>query len=152
MTEHGGIPAPERRLAGDSASHASAAEFTLLYDGACPLCSREIELLRRLDKGRGRLGLVDITDSAFDARAYGSDLDALMSRMHGVLPDGRLVDGVEAFRRAYGAVDRGWLLAWTRLPGLRRVADRAYDWFARNRLRLTGRAEDGAAKHPERSA
>lgn len=63
-----------------------------------------------------------------------------MARIHGVLPGGELVEGVEVFRRAYAAVGLGWLLAPTRWPGLRRLADAGYRLFARNRLRLTGRA------------
>lgn len=117
----------------------SAPEFTILYDGECPLCAREVALLRRLDRGRGRLGHVDIAAPGFDAAAYGTDWATLMGRIHGALPDGTLVEGVEVFRRSYAAVGLGWLLAWTRWPGLRRVADAGYRWFARNRLRWTGR-------------
>lgn len=40
---------------------------------------------------------------------------------------------------AYG-LDAGEVMAPTRWPGLRRLADRAYRIFARNRLRWTGRA------------
>ena len=63
-----------------------------------------------------------------------------MDRIHGVLPNGTIVEGLEVFRRAYEAVGIGWLMAPTRWPGLRRLADAAYRTFARNRLRLTGRA------------
>ena len=114
-------------------------EFRLLYDGECPLCRREVAALRRLDRGRGRLGLEDISAAGFDARAYGVSQADLMARIHGVLPDGRLVEGVEVFRRAYAAVGLGWLIAPTRWPLLRPLADAAYRAFARNRLRLTGR-------------
>jgi predicted DCC family thiol-disulfide oxidoreductase YuxK len=68
------------------------------------------------------------------------ELRELMARIHGVLPDGSLVEGVEVFRQAYAAVGLGWLVAPTRWPGLRRLADLAYRVFARNRLRWTGRA------------
>jgi len=64
-----------------------------------------------------------------------------MARIHGVLPDGTRIVGVEVFRRAYAAVGLGWLVAPTRWPLLRPLADAAYRWFARNRLRLTGRGE-----------
>jgi predicted DCC family thiol-disulfide oxidoreductase YuxK len=114
-------------------------EITVLFDGECPLCAREIAMLRRLDRGRGRIGFDDIAAPDFDAGRYGSDPAALMARIHGVLPDGRLVEGVEVFRRAYAAVGLGWALGWTRWPGLRVLADAGYRWFARNRLRLTGR-------------
>jgi predicted DCC family thiol-disulfide oxidoreductase YuxK len=115
-------------------------ELEILYDGDCPLCSREIAGLRRLDR-KGRLSFVDIAPSGFDPSRYGLDRAAVMGRIHAVLPDGRMVEGMEVFRRAYGAVGLGWLLAPSRWPGLRRVFDAAYRVFARNRLRWTGRRE-----------
>lgn len=115
-------------------------EIRVLFDGECPLCRREVAMLRRLDRGRGRLQFEDISAEGFSASRYGLAPALLMARIHGVLPDGSLVEGVEVFRRAYAAVGLGWLLAPTRWPGLRRLADAGYRLFARNRLRLTGRA------------
>jgi predicted DCC family thiol-disulfide oxidoreductase YuxK len=115
--------------------------FTMLFDGGCPLCRREADFLRRLDRGRGRLELVDIAADNFDAGRFGRSLDELMAEIHGVLPDGRVVSGMEVFRQAYGAVGLGWILAMTRQPILSRITDAAYAWFARNRLRLTGRQQ-----------
>ena len=66
-------------------------------------------------------------------------MDELMGAIHGVMPDGTNVTGMEVFRRAYAAVGLGWLLAPTGWPGLRPLFDRFYRWFARNRLRLPGR-------------
>ena len=63
----------------------------------------------------------------------------LEARIHGRLPDGTVVEGVEVFRRAYAAVGLAALVAPTRWPGVARVLDLAYGWFARNRHRLTGR-------------
>jgi len=111
----------------------------VLYDGECPLCSREIRFLERRDKGRGMVCFEDISDPHFDASVYGLDADQVMARIHAVLPDGRVVEGLEVFRRAYDAVGLGWLLAPTRMPGLRSPAELAYRMFARNRLRWTGR-------------
>lgn len=116
-------------------------EITVLFDGECPLCVREIEMLRRLDRERGRLGLTDIAAPDFDASRYGVDHDTLMARIHGVLPDGRLIEGVEVFRRAYAAVGLGWLVAPTRWPVVKPAVDALYRVFARNRLRWTGRAD-----------
>ena len=64
-----------------------------------------------------------------------------MARIHALLPDGRVVEGMEVLRRVYAAVGLGWLLAPTRWPILRGLADAAYRLFARNRLRWTGRAD-----------
>lgn len=116
-------------------------QIKVLYDGDCPLCRREVEMLERRDDGRGRAVFEDISAPGFDARAYGAGYEELMSRIHGVLPDGTLVEGMEVFRRVYAAVGLGWLLAPTGWPLLRPVFDAAYRWFARNRLRLTGRGE-----------
>jgi predicted DCC family thiol-disulfide oxidoreductase YuxK len=112
----------------------------VLYDGECPLCSREIRFLEKRDRGRGRIAFEDIAAAGFDPARYGLDAERVMARIHGVLPDGTVVEGVEVFRRAYAAVGLGWLVAPTRWPLLRGLAERAYRVFARNRLRWTGRA------------
>jgi predicted DCC family thiol-disulfide oxidoreductase YuxK len=118
-------------------------EIAVLFDGDCPLCAREVRMLRRLDRGRGRIGFEDIAAPGFEASRYGLDQATLMARIHGVLGDGRVIEGMEVFRRAYAAVGLGWLLAPSRWPLLRPLCDAAYRGFARNRLRLTGRAGDG---------
>lgn len=116
----------------------------VLYDGDCPLCSREIDFLTARDRGRGQIAFEDIASPEFDPSRYGLEAADVVARIHGVLPDGRVVEGVEVFREAYGAVGLGWLLAPTRWPGLRGLSDRAYRIFARNRLRWTGREPAGA--------
>lgn len=124
-------------------------QIKVLYDGECPLCSREIGFLRRRDAGSGRIAFEDIAAPGFEAADYGSSQEQLMARIHGVLPDGTLIEGVEVFRRAYGAVGLGWLLAPTGWPGVGRLAELGYRIFARNRLRWTGRAttcESGACE------
>jgi predicted DCC family thiol-disulfide oxidoreductase YuxK len=116
----------------------------VFHDGACPLCAREIAALRRLDR-RGRIRFTDIAAPGFDAAAIGVPWEALMARIHGRLPDGTLIEGVEVFRRLYAAVGFGPVVALTRLPGVAHVLELAYRGFARNRLRLTGRCDDGCA-------
>ena len=125
-------------------------EVVVFYDGDCPLCMREVAMLERLDRGRGQLGLIDIAAPDFDARSYGLDQDTLMGEIHAFTPDGRLVRGMEVFRRAYGAVGLGWVLGFTRWPGVSQVADAAYRWFAKRRLSLTGRGDVECAGTCER--
>lgn len=115
--------------------------FRILIDGACPLCKREGDLLMRLDKGRGNLILEDIASPSFDASRYGTTFEAVMGSIHGVLPGGKLVHGMEVFRRAYAAVGFGWVLAWSDWPVLRSIANAGYKVFAKYRLRLTGRRD-----------
>jgi predicted DCC family thiol-disulfide oxidoreductase YuxK len=119
-----------------------AFDIEVFYDGACPMCAREIAMLRRLDR-QGRIRFVDIAAPGFDATTVGVSQAALMARIHGRLPDGTLVDGVEVFRRLYSAVGFGPAVALTRLPGVSQALDVGYDWFAKRRLRLGGRCDAG---------
>jgi predicted DCC family thiol-disulfide oxidoreductase YuxK len=114
-------------------------QIKVLVDGACPLCRREAELWRWLDRGRGRIALEDVGSPNFNPTECGLTHEQAMEQIHGILPTGAVVRGMEVFRGAYAAVGWGWLLAPTVWPLLRPVFDRGYRWFARNRLRLTGR-------------
>ena len=116
-------------------------DLQLFYDGACPLCSREIRFLEGRDRGH-RISFVDIASEDFDAGNFGLSHREVINQIHGKLPNGDRIEGLEVFRRAYSAVGLGWLLAPTRWPGLARLSDRAYRIFARNRLRWTGRSEE----------
>lgn len=123
----------------------------VFYDGDCPLCLREIRLLQRLDR-RGQIRFTDIATPEFDAAAWGTDQATLMGHIHGRLGDGRWIRGVEVFRQLYAAVGLGWVVAVTRVPGLSHALDLAYEIFARNRLRLTGRrCDDGVCSIEARS-
>lgn len=128
-------------------------DIEVFYDGACPLCMREIRMLQRKDR-RKRIRFVDIAAEGFDAASVGLSWEALMTRIHGRLADGTLVEGVEVFRRLYAAVGFGPLVAMTRAPGVSQLLGVAYATFAKHRLRLTGRCADGVCQIPtkERSA
>ena len=126
-------------------------DVEVLFDGDCPLCTREIALLRSLDAKRRRIRFTDIAEPGFDAAGYGVTHEALMAKIHARLPDGRLIEGVEVFRRLYDAVGFGAVVKLTRLPGVAPLLDAGYRWFAANRLRLTGRCDDGACRVPHRT-
>ena len=89
-------------------------DVEVFFDGDCPLCVREIDMLRRLDR-RERIRFTDIAESSFDSREVGVDWNTLMARIHGRLPDGTLIEGVEVFRRLYAAAGFPRLVAATRL-------------------------------------
>jgi predicted DCC family thiol-disulfide oxidoreductase YuxK len=127
-------------------------DVEVFHDGQCPLCRREMLMLARLDRRR-RIRFTDIADPDFDPRAAGITGEALMARIHGRLPDGTLIEGVEVFRRLYAAVGFGRLVALTRIPGISHLLTLAYRLFARNRLRLTGRCgERGCPTHPRQES
>lgn len=113
----------------------------VFFDGDCPLCSREITLLRRLDR-RSRVRFTDIAAPGFDPSTLGKSMNLLMDRIHGRLPDGTWIEGVEVFRQLYAAVGLGWVAWMMRLPGITWMLDWSYEVFAKNRLRWTGRCID----------
>jgi predicted DCC family thiol-disulfide oxidoreductase YuxK len=120
-------------------------DVEVFYDGECPLCMREIRMLRGRDHD-ARIRFTDISVEGFDAATVGLTWEELMDRIHGRLPDGTLIEGVEVFRRLYAAVGFARLVALSRAPGVSQILNLAYNVFAKNRLRLTGRCTDGSCQ------
>ena len=110
----------------------------LLYDGACPICRRQIQWLKRRDRDDS-LAVEDVSDPAFAPGRYGLSQEEVLGALHGVLPDGR-VHGrrLDAIRQAYQAVGLGWLIAPIGWPLVGWVCKHLYGAFARNRVRLGG--------------
>ena len=106
--------------------------FEVFYDGECPLCKHEINMLRKWDRQR-RLRFSDFTDPHFDWESISQDFDTLMSQIHGRFPDGTVATGVEVFRQLYTAVGFGWLVAPTRLPIVKQLLHVSYLCFAKLR-------------------
>lgn len=108
------------------------AVLTVLYDGACPLCAREIALMRRLDR-RGRIAFRDVADPA---AACPIDRRVALARFHAI-EDGRLLEGAAAFAAMWRAIP---LLAplghAARLPGALSLLDALYTRFLTVRPRL----------------
>lgn len=115
-------------------------EIEVFYDGECPLCRREIDTLRWMDR-KQRILFTDIAGTSFLPQAYGKNMDELMAEIHGRLPDDTWVTGVEVFRRLYSAVGFSLIAKVTRLPLLSHALDLGYRLFARHRLSLTGRCK-----------
>lgn len=139
------------RLDEERAAPGSATDFDVevFFDGECPLCMREIRMLMRRDH-RHRVRFTDIAAKDFDAAEVGLSWRALMERIHGRLPTGEMIEGVEVFRRLYTAVGFPRMVAVSRWPGISQLLDLAYFVFAKNRLRFTGRCLDDGCALPAR--
>lgn len=87
--------------------------LTVLYDGTCPLCRREIAHVRGLVQGRADSALCFVDVSRADATGIGSDTERtrLLARFHVQRADGSRLDGAAAF-----------VAMWERLPGWRWAA------------------------------
>ena len=69
------------------------------FDGACPLCKREIAVMRRLDR-RGVIHFIDVSD---DQIICPIDRSSLLERFH-VREDGQLLSGAAAFAAMWRAI------------------------------------------------
>ena len=107
----------------------------IFYDGACPICSKEISFLKRRDK-KNKLNFEDTAVANFDRSIFPvfKNSDTVI---HGMLPDGKFIHGLEVFRNAYREIGFGWLLAPTGWPILKPIFDSLYLIFAKNRLKIS---------------
>ena len=114
-------------------------KIDLLYDSECPICQMEVDFLKKRDIDN-HIRFTDLSSANYNPDEHGHiQFEEGMRKLHAVLPDGRVVRGVEVFRQTYEAIGLGWIFAATSLPVIGQVADYVYDIWAENRLRLTGR-------------
>ncbi len=117
-------------------------QIKLLYDGACPLCMREVNFLSKRDAGRGLVAFVDIADDQYTPEDNGGiDFETAMGRIHALLPNGTVLQNVEVFRQIYTILGMGWVYAATRWPVIGPLIERLYEIWADWRLKLTGRPD-----------
>ena len=103
-------------------SSAPSPQLTLLYDGGCPLCLREVTFLRRRDQrlhpDAARLAFVDIDAADYSPNQHnGISYREAMGRIHAIQADGTVLRDVEVFRAA-SVVKEGELGAGCAAHGL----------------------------------
>lgn len=81
------------------APDATDTRLTVWYDGGCPLCLREIALMRRLDR-RGAIAFIDVADGETTCPI---DRAELLARFH-AREGGQLLSGAAAFAAMWRAV------------------------------------------------
>ena len=113
--------------------------LTVFFDGACPICDREIALMKRLDRRR-QLEFCDFSAQEYNAVSIGFTAADLATVIHARWADGRVITGIEVFRAMWEAVGLRFLAKLSRLSVVEPLVLKAHAWFARNRLRLTGRS------------
>lgn len=109
-------------------SPAAEACNTLYYDGQCPLCSKEMQRLGRLQDGD--LRLVDIHRNPLPE---GKTRAELLEVLHLCDANGEWMSGLDANVKAWQHTSWGWLFAWLRWPLIATIADRVYAIWARRR-------------------
>jgi predicted DCC family thiol-disulfide oxidoreductase YuxK len=106
----------------DQAAMGGVPALTILCDGGCLLCLREVRFLQGRDPEPHRLAFVDSNDPTYDpGRHAGISYRAAMGRIHAIDADGTVMRDVAVFRRAYGLIGLGWLHAPTDLSRLEQL-------------------------------
>lgn len=107
-------------------------QLTVWYDSQCPLCAREISLMRRLDRRR-RIHFVDAVstdDCPIDRRD-------LLARFHAREDGGPVLEGAAAFAAMWRAIPLlyplGRAAQWAPIS---RLLERLYGGFLRVRPQL----------------
>lgn len=113
--------------------------LTVLFDGQCPLCRREIAHVQGLAQRRADSALcfVDVSAAAAGDAALAADRAALLARFHVQRADGTRLDGAAAFVAMWQRLPGWrWLARLARLPGGLPLLEAAYSGFLRVRPSL----------------
>lgn len=109
-------------------------QLEVWYDGGCPLCQREIALMRRLDSRR-RIVFTDLADGEASCPL---DRAAMLARFH-ARENGVILSGAAAFAAMWRAVPLLWPLGQVaRLPLVLRLLEWGYGHFLKIRPSLQG--------------
>lgn len=103
-------------------------DLTVYYDGACPLCTLEIDHYKT-QQGAEHIRFVDA--SAANA-PLGPDLNQpeALARFHVRDRDGTLLSGAQGFAAIWRVLPKWrWLAAITRFPGVLWIMERGYRAF-----------------------
>ena len=117
----------------------ASAKPIMFFDGGCPLCAREVDHYRRVDRGQ-RVEWIDLRQDEEWLPAFGVSRDEAMRRLHVLSGDGRLLTGAYAFAAIWEQLPGyRYLATLVRLPGILPLLDRVYERFAiwRYRRRCT---------------
>lgn len=123
--------------------------LTALYDGACPLCRREIAIYRGL-KANVPVCFADVSDTT-QPLPPGTTREQLLARFHVRGRDGRLLGGAQAFLALWAAMPGWrWLALAGRVPGMPWAMEHVYRLFLRVRpmlQRWASRLDSADASH-----
>lgn len=116
--------------------------LTIYYDASCPLCTREVTLLKRYDHA-DMLQLVDCSPEEF-AAVEGHTRAAMMQLIHARDAAGRWLIGAPVFAAAYRASGFALIASLWGSARLQPLWAVVYPWIARNRMLLSRLGATGA--------
>ena len=109
--------------------------LTVFFDSQCPICSREIDYLASRDTG-SCMNFVDLHSKTFAEKYPQVDFDDANRILYGIRRNGDVIRGLDVTIEAWRLIGKGWLVAPLNWPFIRPLAEGAYRWFARHRLKI----------------
>jgi predicted DCC family thiol-disulfide oxidoreductase YuxK len=121
--------------------HIQSSRYTLLYDGACRICTGQIATVAAYNDA-DLIEILDLRSPEVRERFPQITPEAAQRELHLVAPDGSLYRGAEAVRETLLRLPslRG-LGEVMRLPGVIELARPIYAFIAANRYLLGGRTD-----------
>ncbi len=116
-------------------------KFTFLFDGGCPLCLRETNFLKKKDV-LNKIYFVDINNDYYNPNLFKNiSYKEAMSNLHGILENGEIVKGLNVLAYSYELIGLGWVYYPLKIKFLAPVLRLIYQYWAKYRLKITGRSK-----------
>ena len=115
-------------------------KFIFLYDGGCPLCLRETRFLKKKDSSN-KINFIDINNDSYNPSLY-KDISYVeaMSNLHGILENGNIIKGLDVLAYSYELIGLGWVYYPLKIEFLGPFLRFFYKYWAKYRLKITGRS------------
>ena len=115
-------------------------KFIFLFDGGCPLCLRETNFLKSKDE-LNTIDFVDINNVNYNPILF-KDISyaEAMSNLHGILENGNIIKGLDVLAYSYELIGLGWVYYPLKIEFFAPVLRLFYKYWAKYRLKITGRS------------
>lgn len=115
-------------------------KLIFLFDGGCPLCLRETNFLKSKDE-LNKIEFVDINNVNYNPILF-KDISyaEAMSNLHGILENGNIIKGLDVLAYSYELIGLGWVYYPLKIEFLAPVLRLFYKYWAKYRLKITGRS------------
>ncbi|GIU51452.1 MULTISPECIES: thiol-disulfide oxidoreductase DCC family protein [Shewanella] len=111
-------------------------ELRIFYDSACPLCSNEMQQLKKHDRLH-KIELADLNQEGFEQKYPHIDLAVANSILHAETNTGEILRGLDVTAKAWALTGKHKWIQLLRLPCIKPFADVAYRGFAKNRYKIS---------------
>ena len=111
-------------------------KVTVWWDSSCPLCTKEIEIMKKLDKHKA-VNFIDLMKSDNSANGCPINKKEMLARFHAQETGKEIVTGAAAFATVWRNIPAmRWLGILAENPRILLMLESAYIWFLKYRPKL----------------